>query len=238
MKYVGSKARLVKYIAPIIQSYIDENNIEKYWEPFVGGGNLITHIKCKERFGSDINPYLIALLKQTQIDASIFPQTVSEAEYKAVQTSKNDYPDWYVGIVGFDSFGGKFFGGYPRGFKNDGITPRDLFNEHYRALIKQAPLLKDIHLSCCDFRETKPIENFVIYCDIPYQNTTKYSNKEAFPYDEFYKWCLEHAKNNIVLISEYSMPKDFTCIWKKEVNTMLDSKGNGKPRTEKLFIVK
>lgn len=30
MKYVGSKARLVKYIAPIIQSYIDENNIEKY----------------------------------------------------------------------------------------------------------------------------------------------------------------------------------------------------------------
>lgn len=37
MKYVGSKARLVKYIAPIIQSYIDENNIKKYWEPFVGG---------------------------------------------------------------------------------------------------------------------------------------------------------------------------------------------------------
>ena len=143
-----------------------------------------------------------------------------------------------MGFVGFGSFGGKFFGGYPRGFKNDGITPRDLFNEHYRALIKQAPLLKDIHLSCCDFRETKPIENFVIYCDIPYQNTTKYSNKDPFPYDEFYKWCLEHAKNNIVLVSEYSMPKDFTCIWKKEVNTMLDSKGNGKPRTEKLFIVK
>lgn len=38
MKYVGSKARLVKYIAPIIQSYIDENNIEKYWEPFCRRG--------------------------------------------------------------------------------------------------------------------------------------------------------------------------------------------------------
>ena len=134
MKYVGSKARLVKYIAPIIQSYIDENNIKKYWEPFVGGTNLITHIKCKERFGSDINPYLIALLKQMQIDTSIFPQTVSEAEYKAVQTSRNDYPDWYVGFVGFGSFGGKFFGGYPRGFKIDGVTPRNYFNEHYRAL--------------------------------------------------------------------------------------------------------
>lgn len=30
MKYVGSKSRLAKYIAPIIQFYIDENNIEKY----------------------------------------------------------------------------------------------------------------------------------------------------------------------------------------------------------------
>lgn len=40
MKYMGSKLRLAKYIAPIIQSYIDENNIEKYWEPFVGGQTL------------------------------------------------------------------------------------------------------------------------------------------------------------------------------------------------------
>ncbi len=82
------------------------------------------------------------------------------------------------------------------------------------------------------------MENFVIYCDIPYQDTTKYSNKESFPYDEFYKWCLERNKNNIVLVSEYSMPKDFTCIWEKDVNTTLDSRGNDKPRTEKLFIVK
>lgn len=29
MKYVGSKARLAKYIAPIIQSYINESSIEK-----------------------------------------------------------------------------------------------------------------------------------------------------------------------------------------------------------------
>lgn len=205
-----------------------------------GGANFITHIKCKERYGSDINPYLIALLKQMQIDTSVFPQHISETEYKAVQTSKNNYPDWYVGFVGFGSFGARFFQGYPRGFKNDGITPRDHFNEHYRSLIKQAPLLKDIHLSCCDFRNTKPIENFVIYNDIPYKNSRnkKYSGTQLFPYDDFYNWCLERTKNNIVLISEYSMPKDFTCIWEKDVNTMLDSKGKGKPRTEKLFIVK
>lgn len=40
MKYVGSKNRLSKDLVPIIQSYIDDNDIENYWEPFVGGGKL------------------------------------------------------------------------------------------------------------------------------------------------------------------------------------------------------
>ncbi len=40
MKYVGSKNRLSKDLVPIIQSYIDNNNIKNYWEPFVGGGKL------------------------------------------------------------------------------------------------------------------------------------------------------------------------------------------------------
>ena len=31
MKYMGSKSRIAKYIVPIIQSYIDNNNIKKYF---------------------------------------------------------------------------------------------------------------------------------------------------------------------------------------------------------------
>jgi len=38
MQYMGSKNRYAKYIVPIIQKYIDDNNITKYLEPFVGGG--------------------------------------------------------------------------------------------------------------------------------------------------------------------------------------------------------
>lgn len=37
MNYMGSKSRIAKYIVPIIQSYIDNNNINTYIEPFVGG---------------------------------------------------------------------------------------------------------------------------------------------------------------------------------------------------------
>lgn len=49
MVYQGSKNRLTKYIVPIIQKKIDENNISTYIEPFVGGANVIDKINCKNR---------------------------------------------------------------------------------------------------------------------------------------------------------------------------------------------
>lgn len=111
MKYVGSKNRLSKDLAPIIQSYIDSNNITHYWEPCCGGANMIDKIKCEHRFGSDIHPYLIALLKQAQTDTTVFPSTITEQEYQTVKQNPQNYPDWYVGLVGFCSFGGKWWGG-------------------------------------------------------------------------------------------------------------------------------
>ena len=56
MKYVGSKNRLAKELAPIIQSYITEDTVA-YYEPFVGGGNMIDKIKCKNKYGSDKRNY-------------------------------------------------------------------------------------------------------------------------------------------------------------------------------------
>ena len=44
MKYVGSKNRISKELAPIIQSYITEDT-KGYLEPFVGGANMIDKIK-------------------------------------------------------------------------------------------------------------------------------------------------------------------------------------------------
>ena len=46
---MGSKSRIAKHIVPIIQRYIDENNIKKYYEPFVGGANIIDKIDCPKK---------------------------------------------------------------------------------------------------------------------------------------------------------------------------------------------
>lgn len=74
-----------------------------------GGANMIDKICCNNKFGSDIHPYLIALLKQAQIDTSIFPATITQEEYKTVRANPQNYPDWYVGLVGFcASYNGKW----------------------------------------------------------------------------------------------------------------------------------
>lgn len=243
MKYVGSKNRLSKYLAPIIQSYITDNT-EGYLEPFVGGANMIDKIYHNNKIGCDIHKELIALLKYSQNPSNNFPITISEEEYNSVRNNKNNYDDWYVGLVGFCStFGAKYFGGYARGFKDDKITPRDIPSEGIRNLEKQRDKLNGIRFKNCSFLELDPSDykNHVIYCDIPYRGTLKY-NTDHFPYDEFYVWAKEMSENNTVLISEYSMPDGFKCIWRKDVKVAIDSKkksGDDKlNRVEKLFIVK
>ena len=50
------------------------------------------------------------------------------------------------------------------------------------------------------------------------------------------------AKDNVVLVSEYSMPDDFECIWEKKTKVLIDSNrkanDNNNNRVEKLFIYK
>lgn len=244
MKYIGSKNRLSKELAPIIQSYITETT-EGYLEPFVGGGNMIDKIKCKVKIGYDIHKQLIALLNQAKKDVSVFPETITEEEYNKVKNNREQYEDWYVGLVGFcASFGANYFDTYARAFKADKVTPRNMSNEAIRNIIKQAPKLQDTIFDCKDFLDIdkNQFKNYVIYCDIPYRNTTKYKTKE-FPYEEFYQWCRDMSKDNIVLISEYNMPEDFTCIWQKETIVNFASKRENltrkdKQRIEKLYIYK
>lgn len=139
MKYVGSKNRLAKDLVPIIQKYIDDNHTENYMENFVGGANIIDKINCKNRYGSDIHKYLIALLKQAQRDTSVFPNTISKEEYYKVKNHKELYLNWYVGLIGFcASYNSKWFGGYANNVKTKVGTVRNYTDEAIKNIIKQA----------------------------------------------------------------------------------------------------
>ena len=215
-------------------------DVKGYIEPFLGGANVIDKIQCNNKIGCDIHEELIELLKYVANLNNSIPDMISEEEYNNVKNNKENYPKWYVGLVGFCStFGAKYFGGYAR-------SKKDKFDgeKSYLALKnlnKQRDNLINIKFECCDFRDIKDISDYVIYCDPPYRNTTKYKT-ETFPYEEFYDWCREMSKNNIVLISEYWMPNDFECIWEKESKVTFDSnrKANDdkNKRIEKLFVCK
>lgn len=49
MKYAGSKQKISKYIVPIIQKYIDENKIDTYIEPFIGGAMSLIKLFVKKK---------------------------------------------------------------------------------------------------------------------------------------------------------------------------------------------
>lgn len=238
MRYVGSKNKLSKELAPIIQSYITDTTVG-YLEPFVGGANMIDKIQCKKKIGCDIHKELIALLNFAKDNPDQLPNKILQDEYKQVQNNKENFPGWYVGLVGFcASFGAKYFGGYARDSRDDNSGKWSA--GAIRNLKNQVPLLQDTEFWNTKFQDLPldKIKGYVIYCDIPYRGTTKYKTNE-FPYDEFYSWAKAASTYNTVLISEYDMPEEFTCIYSKEVKTLLNSnKSSGddtSTRIEKLF---
>lgn len=144
MKYMGSKSRVAKDIVPIIQKCIDDNNIETYVEPFVGGANIIDKINCKNKIGNDLNKYLIGLLNYVSNDGELL-QEVSKELYSEVRGNylkENNYEDWYVGNIGFlASYNGRWFdGGYAKpGYEKTktGIRYRDYYREGVNNLLEQ-----------------------------------------------------------------------------------------------------
>lgn len=107
-----------------------------------------------------------------------------------------------------------------------------------RNLSEQIPKIMDVEFLCGDYRNNKyaDLKGAVIYCDPPYQGTTKYAT-DSFDYDAFWDWCRKMSKDNYVFVSEYNAPDDFECIWSKGVTTSLKVHEH-ENRTEKLFRYK
>lgn len=245
MKYMGSKSRIAKHIVPIIQKYIDDNNIKLYVEPFVGGANVIDKIKCERKVGYDLNKYLIALLRHVKNDGKLYDEVTKEFYDKARESFKSgdtkEFEDWQIGNIGFlASYNGRFFdGGYAKsGYEKtkNGMRLRDYYRESKDNILKQSKSLKDIDFRVCDYSGII-VCKALIYCDPPYENTKKYRNAKDFNYEKFWNIVRYWSTNNIVIVSELEAPNDFKCIWEQEVSRSIKSKDKSKA-TEKLFIYK
>ena len=228
---MGSKNRIAKHILPIM---LAERKPDQWWvEPFVGGGNMIDKVRGK-RIGADINHYLIDALiaiRDFVVDLPKNNSQFTEADYKALRKS-DDYK--YKGYAGFAfSYGGKWLGGWRR----DGLNKRDYVAESYKNAINQSPLLQGVRLVNESYLDLQIPENSLIYCDPPYEGTTKY--KDDFNHVVFWQWCRDMAsKGHIIFVSEYNAPDDFECVWQKEIVSSLAKNTGTKRGVEKLFRLK
>ena len=122
------------------------------------------------------------------------PDDISKQEYSDVRKSWQDqdgkYPDWYIGAVGFlASYNGKFFGGRAGTVRTKIGTIRNYYDEAKRNLLAQIPNLSGIEFDEFDYQQLdmSKFKGGVIYCDIPYKNTTGY--QQTFNHDEFWEWA-------------------------------------------------
>tara|TARA_R110002020_G_scaffold210667_1_gene416847 strand:- start:500 stop:1207 length:708 start_codon:yes stop_codon:yes gene_type:complete len=228
MKYMGSKNRIAKHLLPIM---LENRNGRTWVEPFVGGSNMIDKVDGK-RIGADFNEYVISLFTGIR-NGFIPPNEVSEEEYKQARLNREVTP--LVSFIGFGcSYSGKWFGGYARGNTNKGI-PRNYCLESKKNILKQAEKLKDVKFIHSSYQDLEIPPNSLIYCDPPYEGTTKY--KDGFIHTEFWEWCRTKTKEgHQVFISEYNAPSDFKSIYSKEVNSSLTKDTGSKKANEQLFI--
>ena len=92
--------------------------------------------------------------------------------------------------------------------------------------------------SVLDYEEVTIPEDSVIYCDIPYEDTDGYLEKDkgGFEYERFYQWC--ERQTQPVFISSYQMPEDrFDCIEEFTHRCTFAQKDNNLV-TERIYVPK
>ena len=84
------------------------------------------------------------------------------------------------------------------------------------------------------------VSGAILYLDPPYEGSYQESYINSFDSKEFYDWAFEMAKNNIVIISSYSISDErFESVYSfDKARSTLQGGENSKAKNEKLFMVK
>lgn len=234
MKYMGSKNRFAKELLPIILK--DRTPKQWYIEPMVGGANMIDKVDGN-RLGADFNEYLTEMWLALT-DGWTPKEHYTKEEYADIKNNKENYPKYLVGYVGINcSYSGKWFGGYA-GITQTKGGARDYQKEAFKNVAKQLKDLRDVIFKYSDYKNLTIPNNSIIYCDPPYEGTTKY--KDGFNHTDFWDWVRNKTKQgHKVFVSEYKAPEDFICVWNKQAKSSLSANGEiggNKISTEKLFV--
>lgn len=237
MRYLGGKFKIRKYLIPFLNQQVQERS---YYEPFVGGANVIEQIVAPERFGMDIHEGLMTLYKWVQA-GWIPPSQITEDEYQsAMDGLYKRIPELETFILFGASYGGRYRGGYARGEDENGRV-RSYAEETRDSLIYGFNRMKDVIFTCGDvFSESVPRPNMMIYCDPPYKDTTPFIGTESFDHERFHQTLIPDwiQDGHLVLVSGYDVPSGYNVVWSKErkVTVKKDNVDKDEFRLEQVYV--
>ena len=106
--------------------------------------------------------------------------------------------------------------------------------------LEQLKKLNKIKATNKSYHDFSDISGAILYLDPPYEGSSQKGYINSFDSQEFYDWAFEMAKNNIVIISSYSISDErFESAYSfDEARSTLQGGENIKAKNEKLFMVK
>lgn len=233
MQYFGGKVRIVKELALFLNNQLKER--QPFIDLFCGSCNVISKIDNNRlRIANDKHYYLIEMWRALQ-NGWEMPNEITEKEYQYIKNNKDEKP-YLTGFVGFGcSFSGKWFGGFCRNNTN-----RNYCLNAKNSNLKLLPNLQDVIFYNEDYRNANIPIGSLVYCDIPYKDTTQYCKDEVgeFNHDEFYQWVRENSNKYEIYVSEYkeNVPKDFEIVWEKKSRKDIRDKENKLCKTIEVLI--
>lgn len=201
---------------------------QPFYDLFCGSCNVVSRVLGGRRYANDLHADLVALFQYMQTGGDV-PSTLTEQEYQAARTGQ----PWLRAFAGFGcSFGGKFFGGYARGSER-----RNYASNARNSLRNKMGTLQDVVFSAGPYSGVALEPESLLYCDIPYRNTTSYA-VGPFNHPAFYEWAEKRAaEGHTVLVSEYehNVPPGWCVVWRHESKQDMHS-ASGKQKTVEVLM--
>ena len=238
--YHGGKSRSGKFIVKKILELASRYSAVGYCEPFCGMNGVYYRVRKKldvrTFLAGDDNKSLIMMWKNAHRIKPKDVLDIKEGQFLAM--SRDGKSSAKKGFIGHAyGFGGIYFGCFRPKYNPD-VSRRLILNSLNRVKRMQKELM-GVKFTHGNYKQFSTLKKFIIYCDPPYRVPhTRYYNechqKKKFNHTVFWDWVRKMGEHNLVLVSEYSAPKDFVSLSDFETYT---SYGNGQKRSsEKLFI--
>ena len=220
MQYLGVKSQIARRLAAILEA--ERSPGGRFVEPFAGAWNVTAAMGSHgPRLANDACQPLVTLA-QAWLAGWRPPAEVSEDLYRELK-AKQDPADPLTAFVGFGcAFGGKWFGGYARGFvlpgtlihasqAAGGTEPVNWAAQSERGIERKLSRCVDVRFTCLDFGDLEILPGDLVYADPEYRGTTRYVYyKTPFDHDRFVATAQGWAAipGVKVFVSEYAAQSD------------------------------